>query len=591
VEKTIRTKKRQRRFDSICATGCNLRAIAVFLSLAFVMASIGARSAPGDSATVTFARDVAPIIFQRCAGCHRPGQAAPFSLLTYEDLKKRAKLIDEVVGKRYMPPWLPEDGPHRFLDDRRLNVEEIRIIQTWIKQGTEEGSAAQLPPFPKWTEGWKLGKPDLVVQLPEPYTLAAEGKDVYRNFVFSIPTSERKFVRGVEFLPGNAKVIHHAFINVDPTPVSRRRALKENPPGFDGMMLPETAIMPGGQFLGWQPGKNPYFSPDGLGWVLQTNTDLVLQLHMHPSGKPETVQPSIGFFFTTQPPTNSAFRINLNPLIIDIPAGKSDYTIEDSYKLPIDVTLLGISPHAHYLGKHLEGRATFPDGRVEELLDIPNWDFNWQGDYRYSAPVFLPRDTTLSMRFTFDNSSDNPRNPGNPPKRVKYGLQTTDEMGELWFVVLPRSARERAALGQDFYKHLAQRTIDYNEYVLKENPKDAEAHTRAGRARLFLGDVQAAMQHYHAAVAANPEYDRGWYELGFAYLHQNQPGEAKKAFEKVVMLNPDDYEARGSLGTIYMQQGNLQQAERFFREALSINPSDRVARGNLEALQKARQKQ
>jgi Flp pilus assembly protein TadD len=195
------------------------------------------------------------------------------------------------------------------------------------------------------------------------------------------------------------------------------------------------------------------------------------------------------------------------------------------------------------------------------------------------------------MHFTYDNSADNPRNPNQPPKRVRYGLQTSDEMGELWFQVLPREPRERNTLGQDFYKHLAQRTLDYNEHVLKENPKDAEAHTRAGRARLYFGDTPGALEHYNAAVQADPNYDRAWYELGFVYLRQNQLDGAQKAFENVVRLNPDDYQAQGSLGMVYMQKGDVAHAEACLRAALRLNPNDSLARENLERVIKARRRE
>jgi len=287
-------------------------------------------------------------------------------------------------------------------------------------------------------------------------------------------------------------------------------------------------------------------------------------------------------YFTDESPTNTAYRINLNPLIIDIPAGKKEYAIEDSYTLPIDVDLIGISPHAHYLGKRLEGFSTAPDGRRQDLILIPDWDFNWQGDYRYAKPIFLPRGTTLTMHFTYDNSEDNPHNPNHPPCRVKYGLQTTDEMGELWFQVLPRTASDRNVLAKDFYGHLGQRTIDYNEYVLKENPNDAEAHTRAGRARMYFGQIPEATAHFQAAVKANPKYDRAWYELGFVCLRQNKLSEAQEAFEKVVELNPRDYEAEGSLGSIYLQRGDFERAAAHFKAALRINPDDEVALRNLE---------
>ncbi|MDB6065323.1 MAG: Tetratricopeptide 2 repeat protein [Pedosphaera sp.] len=558
------------------------------LAVAFALFSQLQLFASAKGAHFSFNKDIAPIIFENCSGCHRPGQSAPFNLLTYAEVKKRAKQVAEVVEKRYMPPWMPERGHGEFADERGLSPDQINIIRQWVTEGAIEGADVDLPSLPNRTEGWRLGAPDLVVKLPQPYTLSAEGKDVYRNFVFPIPMSERKYVRAVEFLPGNWKVVHHAFINVDPTRFSRRRAEKENPPGFDGMMLTETARMPGGQFLGWQPGKVPHFSPDGLGWTLEPNTDLVLQMHLHPSGRQELVQPSIGFYFTDQPPTNTAFRINLNPLIIDIPAGAKDYAIEDSYVLPIDVNLIGVSPHAHYLAKKMEGYADPPHGTRRDLILINDWDFNWQGDYRYAKPILLPKGTKLAMHFTYDNSSENVRNPNQPPKRVKYGLQTTDEMGELWFQVLPSNPWERDVLARDFYSHLGKITIDYNEYVLKGNPNDAEAHTRAGRARLYFGQLPEALNHLHAAIQANPSYDRAYYELGFIYLRQNKLPEAREAFENVVRLNADDYEAQGSLGAVYLQQGDLNQAESHFKAALRINPDDEIAAKNLERVLKAK---
>jgi Flp pilus assembly protein TadD len=534
------------------------------------------------SAATTFNKDVAPIVFQHCSVCHRPGQSAPFNLLNYADVQKRAKQISEVVGKGYMPPWLPEKGHGVFAGDRSLAAAQIETIRRWYEQGAAEGNPADLPPPPKFVEGWQLGKPDLVVQMPSAYNLPPDGKDIYRNFVVPIPVSVRKYVRGVEFAPGNWKVVHHSFINVDSTPYSRRLAQKENPPAFEGMVLPSTAIMPGGQHLAWQPGKVPSFSPDGLGWTLEPNSDLVLQLHIHPSGKPEPVQASVALYFTDRAPTNTGFRLNLNPLLIDIPAGAKDYVVEDKYRLTIDCSLIGISPHAHYLAKRMEGYAIFPDGRRQDLILIKDWDFNWQGDYQYAKPVFLPKGTLLGMRFSYDNSSDNVRNPNQPPKRVKYGLQTTDEMAELWLQLLPTVPSDLKVLGADFYAHLAKSALDYNEHVVIENPNDFEAHTRAGRARAFFGQVPEALAHYNAAVKANPNYDRAWYEIGFMNMRQNRFNEAQAAFERVVLLNHDDYEAEGSLGIIFMQKGDIPQAESHLRAALRINPDDKFSQANLD---------
>jgi len=540
------------------------------------------RYVPRVAGTLTFNKDVAPIVFDRCAYCHRPGQAAPFVLLSYAEVKKRATQIAEVTARRYMPPWLPETGYGDFAGVRSLSTDQLGVIQQWVSEGAIEGSPADLPPLPEWREGWQLGEPGLVVRLPQPYTLAAEGKDVYRNVVIPIPVRERRYVKAVEFQPGNLKVVHHAFIHFDQTGESRRLADKQNPPGFDGMQLPESAIMVAGQMLGWQPGKRPEATGEGLAWALEKNTDLVLQLHLHPSGKPEPVRPAVGFYFTDEPPTKTPCRVYLPEWRIDIPAGARDYVVENSYMLPVDVEVLRVSPHAHYLAKEMQGYALLPDGTKQWLLLIKQWDFNWQGDYRYVKPVFLPKGAKVVMQFTYDNSADNARNPNQPPRRVRYGLQTTDEMAELCYQVLPRNSEDLAILRLDYFKKMTLDAIAYNESVLRESPDDARAHAKLGQALLPLGRHAEALDHLRTAVRLNPGDDKPHYDLGLLYLYRNQLAEAKIEFEAVLRLNPDDYQAHGSLGAVYLRERNLELAEIHLASALRLNPDDTIARRNLD---------
>ncbi len=566
--------------------GFSLSVICAFLGAASAPAADEKAAAPSSDA-VTFTKDVAPILFDHCAICHRPEQSGPFSLLSYRDAKKHAKEIAEVTHRRYMPPWLAEPGYGEFANDRRLSTEQIETLQRWYAAGAPEGNPADLRPAPTYSAGWQLGQPDLIVKLPQSYTLRAEGKDVYRNFVVPIPVTGTHYVKGVEFLPDNWRVIHHAFFNVDRTRQSRRQAEKENPPGFDGMRLPDNARMPGGQFLSWQPGRLASMGSEGLPWVLEKDTDLVMQLHMHPSGKPETIQPSLGFYFTDRPPTNSPFRVNLSSFIIDIPAGAKDYVIEDKYVLPVDTDLLRIMPHTHYLGKELQGYAILPDGTKKWLLMIKDWDFNWQGDYRFAEPIFLPKGTTLCMHFSYDNSDENVHNPSHPPKRVKYGLETTDEMCELWFQVMPRDVKDLSVLGRDFYGKLARVIVDYNEYLVRVNPRDAVAQTKLGRALMALGRIPEAFEHLTTAVQIDPDNDKAHYELGFMYMRQGRTAEAKMEFLAVVRVNPADYEAQGSLGGIYLREGNAAAAAEQFQKALQLNPDDVIARRGLENARRA----
>ncbi len=487
-----------------------------------------------------------------------------------------------------MPPWLPEPGRGEFANARRLEANEIELLRRWVVSGLTEGKPEDLPPAPVWNSEWQLGKPDLIVEVPEPYALAAEGKDVYRNLVVPIPINAKRFVRGVEFKPGNYQVVHHAFVEVDETRFSRRLAERERPSGFAGMELPESVHMPGGQLLGWQPGKQPAFSPPGLAWELNQGTDLVLQLHLHPNGKPQTVQPQVGFYFTDDPPTNVAYRLKLENWKIDIPPGADDYHVEQSYVLPIDVWVLRILPHAHYLGKEMEVYARLPDGTRKWLIHIRQWDFNWQGDYAYQNPIALPKGTTLVMNFSYDNSPANPRNPHQPPQRVKYGLQSSDEMAECSLQVLPQRAEQRNELAKDYYRYYARASVDYNEFLLQTDPLDATAHAKIARALLALGDLAAAQKHLGDAIRAKPDFDKAYYDLGMIWFNQNRLKEAEAAFKGVVRLNPGDSEAYGNLGIICLRDGRLAKAEQYFRAAIRLNPDDTVARQNLDALVQAK---
>ncbi len=532
---------------------------------------------PRPAGTLTFNKQIAPIIFQNCSSCHRPGQSAPFALLSYEDVRRHARQIVEVTEGRYMPPWMPSPGLDPLLGERRLTVDQLGLLAQWVSEGTSEGDPGDLPALPKWREGWQLGEPDLVVRMKDPYTLRAEGKDLYRNFVIPIPTRERRYVRAVEFDPGNPKIVHHAFIRLDPTRQSQRRDEQDPEPGFDGIHAPTSAAPPEGYFLSWQPGKMPSQPPAGFGWVLEPRTDVVLQLHLQPSGKPETIQSRIAFYFADRPPVDNPLKIWLSSYHIDIPAGVSNYVLTDAYTLPADVDLLGILPHAHYLAKELTATALFPDRTSHTLLHIRQWDFNWQGDYRYAKPVFLPRGTTLQMNYVYDNSEHNVKNQNHPPRRVQYGLQSTDEMGELWLQVLPRQPDGRGAISRDYQTRVIQDSEAYNEYLLALNPKDAQAHNGLGKAFYFLSRPDQAKRQFLTAIACDPIFDEPYYFLGLLHRRNQDLVEAQNAFAKAAQLNPENSKAHGNLGLILLELRDFSQAEAHFRQALQTDPNDPLA--------------
>jgi tetratricopeptide (TPR) repeat protein len=530
--------------------------------------------------TLTYARDIAPLLFQHCATCHRPGGTAPFPLLTYEDVRRRATEIATVTKMRFMPPWLPAPGHGDFADRPSLTVEEIGVFQQWIFEGMAPGDPREIPETPRWPEGWTLGEPDLVLRLPDPYPLPPEGSDVFRNFVLPVLLPEGRWVRAHEFRPGNPRVVHHATIHIDATPASRTRDAEDPEPGFEGMQ-PESAVMPDGHFLGWSPGRTAGPYPESMSWRLPRFADVVLQLHLLPSGKTERVQPEIGFYFADGPPTQIPWMIRLGTRIIDIPAGEREYVIRDTYRLPIDVRLLAIYPHAHYLGRDVKGFATLPDGTKRWLIWIPEWDFAWQECYRYAEPVFLPRGTILAMRFTYDNSSSNLRNPHDPPRRVRFGPSSFDEMGDLRFQVVPRGPAEFETLRADYRRFDVKREIARRRALVAAEPSNPRLRSDLGHFLMTVGRMDEAVESFREAVRIKPGYLHGRRNLGAALAQQGAVGEAIEEFRRCIEIAPDDAESHAHLGNLLGSMGRLDEAMAHLRRALSLNDDLPQARYHL----------
>ena len=395
----------------------------------------GSPAPPSAPGAVTFSETIAPILYDNCVTCHRPGQAAPFSLITYEDAKKKGKLISKVTASRYMPPWHAAHGYGEFADERRLTDQQIATLGEWFKQGMPQGNPAKMPTMPQFPEGWHLGTPDLILQMPAGYELPASGPDLYRNFVIPTHLTEDKWVRAVEFRPSARKAVHHVLFAYDSTGAAAKRDGRDGRPGFGGMGTTGIVGGGGGPLGGWAVGATPVFMPDGVALPLPKGSDLVLQMHFHLTGKVETEQASVGIFFTDKVPERRLWSIQVPALFgfgagIDIPAGEKSYVIEDSLTLPVDMKAFSVGAHAHYIAKEMKATAFLPDGTTQPLLWIKDWDFNWQDRYLYKTPLVLPKGTRVDVRLVYDNSADNPRNP-NPetPKRVQWGEQSFDEMG------------------------------------------------------------------------------------------------------------------------------------------------------------------
>ena len=568
--------------------------------------------------TVTFS-EIAPIIYSSCAPCHRAGQAAPFSLLTYADVKQRARLIAVATKSRVMPPWPPEAGYGEFMNQRRLSNDHVDLIQRWVADGAIEGDPRTLPTPPTWADGWELGRPDLVLQLARPYSLQAAGTDVFRNFVIPLSSMSAKYVKGVEFRPGNPRLVHHAVIRIDRTRTARSLDAADSEPGYDGM-LAGAADSPDGRFLGWTPGKAPMMEPTGMAWRLDPGTDMVIHAHLLPTGKPESVQFQIGLFFTNTPPARVPFMLRLGSQAIDIPANRKDHVVSDTYVLPADVQVLSVYPHAHYLAKDIKGFATLPDGTKRWLVWIGNWNFNWQDVYLYAAPISLPRGTTISMQYTYDNSADNVRNPYHPPRRVVYGPRSSDEMADLWLQVLPRNPADFATLERVHNERelnfviagtekrvqaapddAGQRTFLAARYLeagrtqeaiaelreaLRLNPDSAEAHTNLGSALRRQGRLADAIAHFREAISIDPRLAEAHNNLGVALAALGNLDEAVQHFRQAVQIRPDYGDARTNLGLGLRSQGKFGEAILHLRRALEINPRDQDAQRALSQLDK-----
>jgi len=548
---------------------------AAALVCAIVVAQGSGSAAARADEPVTFARDIAPIVYRACAPCHRPGGGAPFGLLTYEQVRGRAQTIARVTASRYMPPWKPQG--HDFLGERRLTDDEIRLFGRWAAGGAAEGDRAAAPPAPLFPGEWLAGEPDLVVTLP-PYTLRPDGTDVFRNFVVAVPGASLRYVRGLEFHPGNRSV-HHANIRIDPTPASRRLDEADPEPGYAGPIL-RSADYPDGHFLGWTPGQAPPLASPDLAWRLEPGSDLVVQLHMRPTGKIEVVRPSIGIYLTADPPSRTPSIFRLGRQNLDIAPG-AQARVVDSFTLPVDVEVRAIQPHAHYRARRVEVWAIAPGAPRQSLLDIQNWDFNWQDQYRYRTPVRLRAGTTIEMQYVFDNSEGNPRNPDRPPRRVSWGWRSSDEMADVWIQVMTRSDEDRRRLAAEARRKMAEEDAIGCEVLVAREPDYAALRNDAAMLYMELGRPAQALPHFEAARHLQPASAAAEFNVGVALEALTRDEDAARHYEAAVRLDEGYSAAHNNLGNLRLAAGRLNEARRDYERAVASDPGNAEAHNNL----------
>lgn len=369
--------------------------------------------------SVTFTKDVLPIFQRACQECHHTGTAAPFSLLTYEDAVSWSAMIKEVVQERRMPPWHADPRHGQFSNNRSLTTAEIRTLADWVEQGTPEGIAQDAPPAKEFADGWRIGKPDVIFQLPKEVSIPANGTMPYKYMVTETNFKEDMWIEAAEAKPGNRAVVHHIIV-FTMQPGAKKPLSEKN------------------WIVAAAPGDEPLRLPSGVGRKIPAGSKLVWQLHYTPTGKAETDLSQVGFKFCKTPPEKTARVYGIDNKRFIIPSGAANYRVEARHTVGQPVTLLGMMPHMHLRGKSFEYKATYPDGRTEILLSVPQFDFNWQTSYRLEKPLLIPEGTKIECVAHFDNSQGNPANP-NPATKVSWGDQTWEEMmiGYLDFIESP----------------------------------------------------------------------------------------------------------------------------------------------------------
>jgi len=441
----------------------------------------------------TFTEDVAPIVFANCAHCHRSGEAAPFPLTSYREVRKRGRNLLAAVEDGFMPPWHPAPGYGRFRNEARLAEREIETLRRWVKTGMPQGPADELPALPEFTPGWQLGEPDLILTTQGAFKVPARGRDIYRNFAIPVGLEEDRWITAIEVRPSSRSVLHHTLVMLDENGEAQEQEGRDGRPGFRGMRLR------GGRLIaGWAVGGMPEHLPEGLAIKLPKGSDLVLQSHLHPSGKAAKEQTTLGLHFADEAPERTLVSIQLPPLFgftagIDIPPNERDYRLTDSFELPCDVEAVSVGGHAHLLCRSMKMHAVDPDGNEIPLLKITNWDFDWQNRYTYRSLVPLPEGSTIYAELIYDNSRANKNNPNRPPKRVRWGRETTDEMGSLSLMVVPADEADLGKLEAAVLAKVGGRALARAKDVIDERFAGFDSN---GDGELQKDEVPRRMQFF-----------------------------------------------------------------------------------------------
>ncbi len=522
----------------------------------------------------TFHPDIAPLFAVHCGDCHVSGGSAPFPLSTFTEIRKKSGTISKVIADGYMPPWLPDMPRGTYLNERGLTPDQIAKVQAWIAGGMPEGeNLGETPPLTR--KGWNHGEPDLIVGMPEPFLLPAEGPDIYQNFVIPEAIAGQSFIDALEFSPEASGAVHHAFVLFDERGDARKLDAATPEVGFSGMFVGENVHSPSSMFASWQPGRSAAVAPEGAPVPISSTSDVVIQLHLRPTGKPERIQVKVGFFLTNEPPSWQPVRLLLRALDFEIPVGAEHHEVESSYTLPVTVKVLEVSSHLHHRGKSVLAWAELPDGKSLDLLRIPKWDFDWQTSYRFAQPAILPAGSTLRIRYSFDNSENNAQNPTLPPIPVRYGLSSSDEMAEFWLIVDPVARSE----GPSLWKHYSEvyalpDALKLAQALCRSDPRNATFRCALGMAWYANGDFEEAHRELLLAAGLSPDDAEPHKALASVYRRLNDPQRVNQSLLRAIALDPYDYQTRSNLGLLYLKAQQYQDAIKQLEVALRLAPTN-----------------
>lgn len=379
----------------------------------------------------TFTKDVAPILQKDCQVCHRPGEAGPFSMLTYEQTRPWAMAMKEAIQTRKMPPWFADPHYGHFSNGRTLTEAEIDTIAAWANSGAPKGDPKDMPPPVRFTDGWGIDKPDVVLRLPTPYSIPASGVIDYQHVIVHTGFTEDKWIQEAEVRPTDRAVVHHiiAFVRAPGS-----RWFKDSMPGvfFIAPQVktteqPDTSALPSDFLVGYAPGQPPEILAPGQAKLIKAGSDIVFQVHYTPNGKPTQDQTELGIVFAKKPPTERVLTLSATNGTFKIPPGDPNYRVDSTFEVATEVKLSGLHPHMHGRGKDFEYRLVYPTGESQTILKVPHYNWHWQNWYTLDKPILLPKGTKIECTAHFDNSPNNPDN-ADPAKTVAWGEQSWDEM-------------------------------------------------------------------------------------------------------------------------------------------------------------------